>query len=420
MFGYTIIMINHLNLQTKQKQSFQLSIKLWLPLIQAPVQELEKIFQEHSYDNPFLEYVPHHEPNFFGSSSSSNTEKRAFIENTSIYTESLFDRVSNQICAPIFPTPNSQKVAFEILSNLNHEGFFDGNLSQIAIQQNKTVEFVESIRKRFALLDPVGIAAVDIQESFLFQLGNLDLKSELHTFVKTLITNMKNMDKFHKHHLFEEAKQILKKFNSPPVIDYLEEAPPIIPDFFIDIEDDIIVRANNSYYPDIVVVDPFANKNTQLKQKLKEAKNLVNLLELRKSTLYKLVLSIAEKQISFLIGSELKPLKMAQIASELDLDESTISRAVSNKYIQCKQGIFPLKHFFTNEVSEGLSSAEIKNYISSVIKSEEKETPLTDQDLVELVKKRYSMQMVRRTITKYRKLLNIASSKDRKKIYKMG
>ena len=124
--------------------------------------------------------------------------------------------------------------------------------------------------------------------------------------------------------------------------------------------------------------------------------------------------------MTFFIGSELKPLTMAQVADELGFDESTISRAVSNKYIKCKRGIFSLKSFFTNEVSSGLSSSEIKNYISNAIENESNEEPLTDQHLVDLVMQRFKMKMVRRTITKYRKLLDIPSSKERKKIYKIS
>ena len=146
---------------------------------------------------------------------------------------------------------------------------------------------------------------------------------------------------------------------------------------------------------------------------------MVNLLELRKSTLYKLILIIVEKQIAFFIGSELKPLTMSEVANELGFEESTISRAVSNKYIKCARGTYPLKYFFTNAVSKNLSSSEIKNYLSSVVEAEDHENPFTDQDLVEMVQKRYNVEMVRRTITKYRKLLDMPSSKERKKIYKM-
>jgi RNA polymerase sigma-54 factor len=131
-------------------------------------------------------------------------------------------------------------------------------------------------------------------------------------------------------------------------------------------------------------------------------------------------LIIVEKQIGFFVGSELKPLTMAQVADELGFEESTISRAVSNKYIKCERGTYSLKSFFTNAVSKNLSSSEIKNFMKNLIENEDKENPLTDEDIIELVMKRYNMSMVRRTITKYRKLLDIPSSKERKKVYKIN
>lgn len=411
------------SLQFKQKQTLQLSLKMWLPLLQAPLQELDTLFREKSYENPFLEVNSHFESsNFTNSSLGGNpdsNDKRGFIENMSIYHESIYDKIQEQIDAPLFPTPNSQKVANEILFYINNEGYFEGNIEQIAIKCNTTVEFVESIRQRFSYLEPAGVGAKDIQESFLFQLSQLDVSGELEKFTIKLIKNLKNMDKYCTHHLFEESKEIIKKFATPPAVDYLEEQPCVIPDFFVEIGDDINIKINNSYYPDLVVQDPFKTKNTDLKDKMKEARDLVNLLELRKSTLYKLILIIVEKQIGFFVGSELKPLTMDMVAQELGFEESTISRAVSNKYIKCERGTFPLKYFFTNAVSDGLSSSEVKNYIKNIVESEPTDNPYTDQDIVDMVMKRYNMEMVRRTITKYRKILDIPSSKERKKIYKM-
>jgi RNA polymerase sigma-54 factor len=398
------------NLNTAQKQGLQLSLRLWLPLLQAPLQDLETIFKEHSFDNPFLEYK---------SSFESNYSSGGFIEDINMHEDSLYDVVSNQIDAPLFPTPNSQKVAREILSNINSEGYFDGDIETIAVECNTTNEFVESIRQRFSYLDPAGVGAVDMVESFLFQLSQVAVDEELNLFTQKVINNLKNIDKYHKHHRFEEATDLIHRFKSPPAVDYQEENSYIVPDFFVEVDDDIKVIMNNSYYPDITIKDPFKSKNDDLKEKLKEARDLVNLLELRKSTLYKLVLLIVERQMGFFIGSELKPMTMAQIAEDIGFEESTISRAVSNKYIKCDRGIFSLKSFFTNAVSKNLSSSEIKNYIQNLIENENHDEPLTDQDLVESVMKRYNMKMVRRTITKYRKLLDVPSSKERKKIYKV-
>jgi len=415
-------MASMLNLHVKQKQSLQLSLKLWLPLLQAPLQEIETLFKKYSYENPFIECNSSFESSYSSSSSlgNSDNEKRNFIENMSLYKESLFDVISKQIEAPLFPTPNSQKVAMEIFANINTDGYFEGDIESIGKKLNTTKEFVENVRQRFSKLEPTGIGAIDIQEAFLFQLSNLAISDEVYTFTRKIIENLNTIDKYCKHHHFETARDIIKQFQYPPAAEYISDQPYIIPDFFVEVKDDIVIKINNNYYPDVVVKDPFTSKNSELKEKLKEARDLVNLLDLRKSTLYKLVLLIVEKQIAFFIGSELKPLTMAQIAEELGFEESTISRAVSNKYIQCDKGMFSLRSFFTNAVSEGLSSSEIKNYLKVLIENEEKEKPLTDQNIVDIVVKRYNMTMGRRTITKYRKLLNIPSSKERKRFYKIN
>ncbi len=414
-------MVNNIRLNVKQKQTLQLSLKTWLPLLQAPLQELDTLFKEYSYENPFLEVNSHFESGSYSGSSYSGGEddKRAFIENMSVYHESIYDKIDEQICAPLFPTPNSQKIAKEILFYINDEGYFEGDIEKIAVKYGVTNEFAQSIRKRFAHLEPTGVGAYDLKESFLFQLNELEIDQELYNLTEKMISNLSNIDKYYKHHRFDESKELIKKFKNPPAVDYLEDQPYIIPDFFVEVDDDIKIRVNNDYYPDLVVSDPFKSKNEDIKSKLKEARDLVNLLELRKSTLYKLILIIVEKQIGFFIGSELKPLTMSEVASELGFEESTISRAVSNKYIKCSRGTFSLKSFFTNAVSKNLSSSEIKNYIKQVVDSEAHDKPFTDQDLVDMVQQRYNVSMVRRTITKYRKLLDIPSSKERKKIYKM-
>jgi RNA polymerase sigma-54 factor len=402
-----------------QKQNLNLSLKLWLPMLQSSLQDLEKHLKNVSYENPFLEIK---KPKEFYNNFMPQGTSGEFIESMAFYSESLNDVLTDQICPPNFPTPNSQKVAFEILCDINEEGYFDGNIEEIANTCGVYKEYVESIRQRFSMLEPSGVGALDLAESFLFQLDACDKKidDELYNFIKKIIKDIAHLDKYAAHHRFEDAKDIIKYFNNPPAIDYINTNIQVIPDFFVEIGEDINIKINNAYYPDIEVKDPFSSKNESIKEKLKEARDLVNLLNLRKSTLYKIVLLIVEKQISFFVGGELKPFSMQELAAELGFAESTISRAVANKYIECNLGIFPLKHFFTNAVNnKDLSSSQIKSYIKILVEYENREEPLTDQDLLDSIQEKFSLKMVRRTITKYRKMLDIPSSKERKKLYKV-
>jgi RNA polymerase sigma-54 factor len=412
-------MAQTLNTSVAQKQNLNLSLKLWLPMLQSSLQDLEKHLKDVSYENPFLELK---KPKEFYSNYSLSGTNGEFIESIATYDVSLTDKINEQICPPLFPTPNAQKVALEILCDINEEGYFEGNIEQIAITCNVYKEYVESIRQRFSQLEPSGVGAVDLKESFLFQLDSLDMKidDELYNFLKRIIKDIAHIDKYAAHHRFDDAKDIIKYFNNPPAIDYINTNIQVIPDFFVEVGEDIDIRINHAYYPDIKVKDAFSTKNENIKEKIKEAKDLVNLLSLRKSTLYKIILIIVEKQISFFVGGELKPFSMQEIAAELGFAESTISRAVANKYIECSLGIYPLKFFFTNSVdNKDLSSSEIKSFIKSLVEYENKEEPLTDQDILESIEEKFNLQMVRRTITKYRKMLDVPSSKERKKLYKV-
>lgn len=412
-------MSHSISLSATQKQNLNLSLKMWLPMLQASLQDLDTYLTNVSYENPFLDVK---KPKEFYSNFSSSSSSGEFIESLAFYHTSLNDKLSDQIDDDtLFPTPNSKKVALEILCDIDENGYFDGDIEKIADTCNVYKEYVESIRQRFSRLEPSGVGALNLEESFLFQLDALDrqIDDELYNFTKKIIRDISHIDKYATHHRFNDAKDIIRYFNNPPAIDYINDNVQVVPDFFVEINEDIDIKINNAYYPDLKVKNPFNSKNENIKEKLKEAKDLVNLLNLRKSTLYKIVLIIVEKQISFFVGGELRPFSMQEIASELGFAESTISRAVSNKYIECNLGTFPLKYFFSNAVDKDLSSSQIKSYIKSLVDYENKEEPLTDEIILEFIEKKFGLKMVRRTITKYRKILNIPSSKERKKLYKV-
>ncbi|MDR2099229.1 MAG: RNA polymerase factor sigma-54 [Campylobacteraceae bacterium] len=402
------------NLEFKTKRSLNLSLKLWLPLLQLPLEELSAHLDIVVRENPFLEIRYPYEKN--------SAPSGKFVEDLALSSESFHEKVLEQLTPPLFPTGLSQKVAYEILCDINENGYFDGDINHIASLCHVSTDFVESIRKRFSKLEPRGIGALNQNEAFVFQLDALsDIDDELYELTLKIIENIDKIDRFSKHTRFHESMALIRKFSSIPAIDYKDASRQIIPDFFVDVGDEINVRINNDYYPDIVIQGSFSSKHENIKEKLKEARDVVNLLDLRKSTLYKIVLSIVEKQINFFVSGELNPLSMSALADELSFAESTISRAVANKYIESKHGIYPLKFFFTNAVtSNGLSSSQVKSFLSEQIQYEDKANPLTDDDIVKLVEQRFGITMVRRTITKYRKLLGIISSKERKKVYKVN
>ena len=128
---------------------------------------------------------------------------------------------------------------------------------------------------------------------------------------------------------------------------------------------------------------------------------------------------LVEYQYDFFKGGEIKPMTLKVLADEFGHAPSTISRAISNKYLECSRGIFPLKNFFATAIDEDTSNAAIKEFVAELIKDENKEKPLSDSKILQLATEKFKVTMVRRTIAKYRAQLNIASSSDRKKLYKM-
>ena len=116
-----------LSTSVAQKQNLNLSLKMWLPMLQTSLQDLEKHLKNVSYENPFLEIK---KPKEFYNNFMPQGTSGEFIESLALYNESLNDKISEQICAPNFPTPNSQKVAFEILCDINEEGYFEGDIKK--------------------------------------------------------------------------------------------------------------------------------------------------------------------------------------------------------------------------------------------------------------------------------------------------
>ncbi|WP_267884042.1 hypothetical protein [Halarcobacter anaerophilus] len=176
-------MAQTLSTSVAQKQNLNLSLKMWLPMLQTSLQDLEKHLKNVSYENPFLEIK---KPKEFYNNFMPQGTSGEFIESLALYSESLNDKISEQISPPNFPTPNSQKVAFEILCDINEEGYFEGDIEKIANTCNVYKEYVESIRQRFSRLEPAGVAAIDLSESFLFQLDACDkeIDDELYNFIK--------------------------------------------------------------------------------------------------------------------------------------------------------------------------------------------------------------------------------------------
>ena len=413
----------------RQKQTLAPKIKLnqtlrsWLPILQSGLDELKETLEPFIKENPFAT-IEHKnleksekKRNFFEQVGKNSVTES--IEALSIYKESLYEKLVSQINPPLFPTQKSQDIAYKIIECLDDEGYFSYDDEIFAgFNENE----VERVRARFAYLEPCGVGAKDIKESFLFQLGEAEASDEIIECAKKIILNFENIEKLRKLKFYDDALKIIKKFKNPPAIEYLEEANQKVPDIFVlSTSSGISVQINDDYYPEISIdTEGLDEKEAFVSSRIKEASELIDALEMRKATLYKIGLMIVEYQYDYFLGGDIKPMKLKDLADELGRNPSTISRAIANKYLSSPRGTVALKNFFATGFDDETSNAAIKEFLLELIKNEDHKKPLSDLKIQELIQAKFNIQIVRRTITKYRKILNIGSSSQRKRVYQIN
>jgi RNA polymerase sigma-54 factor len=405
-----------LKLRASVKNKLSNKLLGFLPILKSSFEEIDETVKGIEKENPFLNVRYKKFVTFSNYVQNSSTDT---IEKTLLNDKSLYEDLKNQILTShFFPTQKSKNIALAILEDITNEGYFEGDEKLIAKELEVEQKEVEKIRKRFSFLEPAGVGAKDMQEAFLFQLDNLELDEKLYLFTKEMIENFEYIENYQNEPLFKKGLHIIKELNIVPAQQYMNDEF-IIPDIIILNKDgNLDIQLNEEYYPEISIkeaktLDKFA------KEKLKEAKTLIEALELRKSTLYKIALMIVELQYEFFLSGVVKPMRMQDIAQELGYATSTVSRAISNKYILCDRGLIPIKQFFSKAINEDTSSREIKNYIQTLVKNEDKNAPLNDEKITAKVNEKFGTKIVRRTVSKYREELNISTSRQRKREYRL-
>ena len=414
------------SVETKHKLSN--TLRNWLPILHSSLSDLGEAMAPFIESNPVVEVESGYEEDFekkiprkviSRAVSNSRTEQ---IEALTIQQRTLHDVLDEQLEAPLFPTPISQEVAQFVVANLDENGYFEGDEKEFCSKNDITVESFEKIRLRFAHIDPIGIGSKNLSESFLFQLDNSEISDEAYPLALEVIDNLQEMHAYSNREYFSDVMKIITTFRNPPSLEYQEESAQIVPDLMIYFSEDeqIEVKLNNAYYPTIHIDTNYGVKHELISQKIKEAKSLVDALDMRKATLYKVGLMIVEYQYEFFTGGQIMPLTLKTLADEFGHNPSTISRAIANKYIACDRGVLAMKEFFTTAIDDDVSNAAIKEFLVGLIKQESREKPLSDMKLLDLIQDKFKVKMVRRTIAKYRKQLNIAGYSERKKLYQLG
>jgi RNA polymerase sigma-54 factor len=411
-------------------------------LIDSSDQELEFGDENFKVLQDLDEYFDRHfseTENYCLKRSIEEEKKKSFFESNVQATESIRDLLLAQ-SREVLETPEQLLAAYCLIGNLDASGLLTTNLEEIALLGQIPKELLLETLKEIQTFDPPGIAARDVRECLLIQLKRRGLKESLsyqivdeyyedllHNRVKIIARGLKRTEK----EVALEITQKLSKLDLQPGTLLSDNSRiVIIPDIQIISEgDELKIMINNEYIPDLQVskqyldlsVDPSASDETKnfIKQKIYSAKWLMRNIMQRSDTLERLARKLVESQHRFFTDSygRLVPMTMKKLAEELELHESTIARAVANKYLSCNRGVFSLRYFFTNALErdngELLSSTFVKDLLADLIDKENKKKPFSDDALSKLLKKK-GIQCARRTVAKYRTQLNIGNTVQRK------
>ncbi len=418
-----------------------------LELVMLPGMELKEKLEEEAKLNPVIKLDKKKKD--FGKTrrqmKNSNYDSQSFLENMSVYDFSIYKYMMEQVNR-LDLTDEEKETAGIIVSSINDNGFLqkpdqNGVMRPIPLEEllgNGKINpaLFERIRKLVMHLDPIGVGSFDTREFLEVQaLDKYGPESpeyrSLHEFPslleKKLFTKLSKDLGISYGRVLEVINNISKLFMAPTAGLINGYSQYIVPDAYVNVDekgvhivlnDDYIpeIRLNKQYI-DLYTSEEFKGRHVSLKKEEKSflkdniegAKMLIENLRSRKEIIFKVILKIIEKQKDyFLKGYQYQiPLKLKDIADELSIHESTVSRVVRDKYIQTNKGMISLKSFFSTNIGNlETSSKSVKETLKTFIDAEDKDDPLSDDRIVQIFRKK-GIQLSRRTVAKYRAELNI-------------
>lgn len=428
--------MSKLSTKLKQKQSIVPQQIIKSRLLELSIEELEKDLENEIQINPVLEEksIQESEPiNQYKDGFSDQGSYDLFLANLP-EKKDISDDLINQIDTS--DLDNSHKlIAKEIIFNLDKNGFLDTELELIADNHELSVEEINKIRKYVMQLNPKGIASRDLKEYLIFQLNDVNsLSAEIvenyfEQFLNQDIKAIKNALSYSSEEI-DQALLIIADQNFSPIFDIDLGDENIIPDAVVKLKDDgWLILINDSFlnkyqisqdYLDAAVNEKSSEQEKSfLKNHISSAQNILDTLNYRSTVLKDVIEQILLVQGDYLSEKSefLNPLKLEDIAKKIEKDISSISRVIKNKYIDSPIGLVSLKSLFSSALiknsGEVSSSNELKYMISNIIEKEDKDNPLSDSDIVEKLMIK-DFLVARRTVAKYRKILNIKNANQRK------
>ncbi len=370
--------------------------------------------------------------------SEEEEERRKYFEDSITSEETLQEHLESQFALNDL-SEQDKTIGRTIIGNIDENGYLQSDVESIARSVSAEPAQVEKILKLIQTFHPVGVGARNISECLGLQLerlgsaagvayqlvkGHLEDVARKHyaQLAKTLNTAVEEIQKA--VHLISTLEPKPGRLFSP------ERAQYVIPDVLVEKVDDLYaiilnddriphLRISNLYRNIINQQDAKDETRNYIKEKVKSGMWFIKNIQQRQQTIYNISKYIVDKQRAFLDDgiSFLKPMTMREVADSVGIHESTVSRAIANKYMQTPQGVFQMKFFFTTGIEtqsgENLSAANVKNRIQELIKSEDRKHPLSDQKIIQILSQE-GIKLARRTVAKYRSELNIQPTNLRK------
>jgi len=373
--------------------------------------------------------------------SSQQGEERPSFENFVSKRTTLFDHLYWQLQLSRF-TEEEHKVGIYVIGNLDEDGYLKVSLEDIRSETQLSLEVVEGVLRKIQQFDPVGVAARELKECLLIQLEQIAVRDPV---AEKIVAEHLSLLKNRNHPVIakrlgvsldrvNQAACLISKLDPKPGKAFGGEVVrEIIPDVYVyKVEGEYVISLNDEDMPRLRVNPYYLNILTDshsvvegdrkyIQQKQREALWLIRSIHQRQRTIRKVTTSIIKFQREFLDkGIQfLRPLVLRDVAEDIEMHESTISRVTHNKYVHTPQGIYELKFFFNTGITsiqgETLASESVKSLLREIISKEDAKKPYSDEKLVQILKDN-NIHIARRTISKYREMMKILSSNERRKI----
>ncbi len=389
-------------------------------------------------DEEFRDHFSQSE-NYYLKRTQDEDKLKSFLEQSVRVEESLFEHLIHQ-AKETFDTPEEQAMAEALIGNFDENGFLGSALPEIALMNNFSESELHKVLLEIQEFDPFGVGALSLQHSLLIQLERLGRKNTLtyqiiEAHYDDLLHNRIPLIKKGLKCSIEEINTAIEKeivhLDLHPGASYSRKGiQHIVPDVSLIEEGECFkVVVNEDYIPHLrlnrrylkMLDDDTLPKETKdfIKNKLVSAKWLLKNIDQRNATIQRLAEALAKWQGEFLSDPEgkLVPLTMKQMAEALEVHESTVARAVMQKYISTPRGVLPLRAFFTNayttEEGSDISSNTVREELKAILAQENKKRPLSDEKLSLLLQKK-GISCARRTVAKYRAVLQIGNVNQRR------